>query len=66
MSLTNTQSTKSWNNIPKKCKGCHKAIYTIEYDDVYYQCSIFGSFKKDCALQIVSRNLPKPKEVLGE
>ena len=68
MSLRETKSTGHWKTIPKKCKGCSKAIYTKEGHQVLYQCSIFGSFKKDCELEVVERKipLPKPDEIIGE
>jgi hypothetical protein len=45
MSLKATKHTNHWNTIPTKCKNCKKAVYTIEDDKVYYQCSMFGLFK---------------------
>lgn len=63
MSLKQTLSTQYWNTIPKKCKSCSKAIYTVEDGEVYYQCSIFGKFKKDCTLELSNRNLPKPDDI---
>jgi len=63
MSLKDTLHTESWKNIPKKCKQCNKAIYTIEENMVYYQCSIYGKFKKECNIETVHRDLPKPEEV---
>lgn len=64
MSLKETLSTQHWNTIPKKCKNCIKAIYTIENNEVYYQCSVYGSFKRDCSADMANRNLPKPEEIL--
>jgi hypothetical protein len=64
MSLKETLSTQHWNTIPKKCKNCSKAIFTLEDGEVYYQCSMFGKFKKDCSLEPENRNLPKPEEIL--
>lgn len=64
MSLKKTDSTDYWNSIPKKCKNCSKAIYTIEGDEVYYQCSIYGKFKKDCDKDLPQRPLLKPEELL--
>ena len=63
MSLKKTLSTQYWNNIPKKCKNCFKAIYTIENNEIYYQCSIYGSFKKECELKTIERKLPKIEEI---
>lgn len=65
MSLKETLSTQYWNTIPKKCKGCSKAIYTTEDGEVYYQCSIFGKFKKECELAVPMKNLPKPEDILN-
>ena len=64
MSLKETLSTQYWNTIPKKCKNCSKSIYTIENGEVYYQCSMFGKFKKDCELKPETRNLLKPEDIL--
>jgi len=64
MSLKNTKHTGSWKHIPKKCKNCKKAIYTVEEGEVLYQCSLYGSFNKDCEHKIEIRKLPKPSEVL--
>lgn len=64
MSLAKTLSTQYWNSIPKKCKNCSKSIYTIEDKQVYYQCSMYGKFKKDCELQLITRELPKPQEII--
>lgn len=64
MSLKQTLSTEHWKTIPKKCKNCSKAIYTIENHEVFYQCSIFGSFKKDCKLKSPNRELPKSEDLL--
>lgn len=64
MSLKNTHSTQHWNTIPKKCKNCSKAIYTVENGEAYYQCSVFGKFKKDCELNLPQRDLPKPDKIL--
>ena len=64
MSLKQTHSTQHWGTISKKCKQCSKAIYTIENDEVYYQCSIFGKFKKDCELEVANKPLPRPEEIL--
>lgn len=64
MSLKNTLSTQHWNSIAKKCKNCSKAIYTVEDNEVYYQCSIFGKFKKDCELNVVEKVLLKPQEII--
>lgn len=66
MSLKETMSTKHWNSISKKCKNCFKAIYTVENNEVYYQCSIYGKFKKDCDLQIVEKELLKPDDILNK
>ena len=66
MSLTKTNSTGHWNTIPKKCKECRKAIYTVENGEVYYQCSVFGKFKKDCTIKTDTRKLPKPSEIIKE
>lgn len=63
MSLKNTHSTQHWNTIPKKCKNCSKAIYTREGNEIYYQCSIFGQFKRDCSLNTTERKLLKPDEI---
>ncbi len=63
MSLKETLSTQYWNNILKKCKNCSKAIYTIENNEVYYHCSMYGKFKKDCNLNLPNRTLPKPEEI---
>lgn len=65
MSLKQTLSTKHWNTIPRKCKNCVKAIYTIEDNEVYYQCSIFGSFKRECHTDLLNRCVPKPKDILN-
>lgn len=65
MSLKNTLSTQHWNTIPKKCKNCSRAIYTIEGDEIHYQCSIYGSFKRDCILNADKRKLPKSEEILS-
>ena len=65
MSLKETHSTQHWNTIPKKCKNCRRAIYTVEDGEVYYQCSIFGKFKKECDVVADERELPKPQEILG-
>lgn len=59
MSLAKTAATQYWNTIPKKCKECVKAIYTIEDGQAYYQCSLFGKFKKDCTIEAAKRLLPK-------
>ncbi len=64
MSLKHTLSTQHWNPIPKKCKSCSKAIYTVEDGEVYYQCSIFGKFKKDCELEVPQQDLLKPEDIL--
>lgn len=64
MSLKQTLSTQHWNTISKKCKNCSKAIYTLEDGEVYYQCSVYGKFKKECSLELANRNLPKPEEIL--
>lgn len=64
MSLKNTLSTQYWNAIPKKCKNCAKAIYTLEDDEVFYQCSIFGKFKKECELVVPNQPLLKPEDIL--
>lgn len=64
MSLKETASTKYWNTIPKKCKNCIKAIYTVEDTSVYYQCSLFGTFKRDCDVEAADRSLPKPEDIL--
>lgn len=65
MSLKHTLSTQYWNAIPKKCKNCSKAIFTVENDEVFYQCSIHGSFKRECSLELPNRNLPKPEDILN-
>lgn len=65
MSLKETDSTQHWNTIPKKCKNCNKAIYTIEDGEVFYQCSIFGKFKKECQLETEEKQLLKPNEILN-
>lgn len=62
MSLKYTDSTKYWNTIPKKCKNCSKAIYTVE-GEIYYQCSLYGKFKKDCDVEAKKRVLLKPQEI---
>ena len=64
MSLKHTLSTQHWNTISKKCKNCSKAIYTLEENEVYYQCSVYGRFKKECDLETENRSLPKPEEIL--
>lgn len=64
MSLKQTLSTQHWSAISKKCKNCSKAIYTVEDKQVYYQCSVYGKFKKECSLELPNRNLPKPEEIL--
>jgi hypothetical protein len=66
MSLKDTASTLSWQTIPKRCKGCKKAIYTVEEDGIRYQCSLFGKFKRDCEIKAPSRDLPKPQEILKD
>ncbi len=58
--------TQSWKHIPKKCKNCKKAIYTIEDKEVLYSCSIYGSFKKDCEQKIIIKKLSKPSDVLKQ
>jgi hypothetical protein len=63
MSLKETKSTKHWASIPRKCKLCMRAIYTKEDSEIYYQCSIYGSFKKDCTVETEQRNLPKPEDI---
>ena len=65
MSLKETKSTQHWPTIPKKCKSCSKAVYTIENNkEIYYQCSLYGIFKKDCKLEFADRKLPKPSELM--
>lgn len=64
MALKETDHTQHWNSIPKKCKNCVKAIYTVEKKEVYYQCSIFGNFKRECNLQTQERELPKPEKIM--
>jgi hypothetical protein len=66
MSLRKTLNTSYWNSIPKKCKNCIKAIYTLENGEILYQCSIFGTFKRDCELKVNDRKLPKPEEILND
>lgn len=63
MSLKETKSTQHWPSIPRKCKTCFKAIYVKEDLEIYYQCSLWGSFKKDCTIETEKRNLPKPEEI---
>jgi len=63
MSLKEASNTQYWNTIPKKCKNCIKAIYTKEENKTYYQCSMYGKFKKDCNLKVQERKLPKPEEI---
>lgn len=64
MSLKETKSTKSHKTIPRKCKSCSCAIYTKEDSEIYYQCNMFGKFKKDCTLITANKVLPKPEEIL--
>lgn len=64
MSLQHTKSTQHWASIPKKCKNCNRAIFTKEADEIYYQCSVFATFKKDCTLELEERKLLKPEEIL--
>jgi len=64
MSLKKTKHTQHWKTIPKKCKACKKAIYTVEDGEILYQCSFYGAFKKDCDWKIEFRDLPKPSEIL--
>ena len=64
MSLKKTFSTEHWNTIPKKCKNCSKAIYTIEGKKFYYQCSLFGKFDKNCDKNLPQRLLLKPEQIL--
>lgn len=66
MSLQHAQHTQSWKTIPRKCKNCSRAIYTIEEGQIYYQCSLFGKFKKECSTQTQQRILLKPEEILKE
>jgi hypothetical protein len=66
MSLQQTLHTKNWKLIPRKCKNCSKSIYTIEDGQIYYQCSLFGKFKKECDIKTQQRNLLKPEEILKE
>ena len=66
MSLKETHHTEYYNTILKKCKNCFKSIYTIEDGKILYSCSIFGKFKKECALETPQRSLPKPEEILGK
>lgn len=67
MSIENTKHTKNWKTIPKKCKNCSKAVYVKEDDNkIFYQCSLFGSFKRNCNLEIIEKYLPKPEEITGE
>lgn len=63
MSLKETLHTEYWNTIPKKCKQCIKSIYTIENEQIYYQCSLFGKFKKECQIETAYRTLPKPEDI---
>lgn len=63
MSLKETKSTTNWKNIPRKCKNCDRAIYTIEDGKVYYQCNLYGSFNKNCEIKINIRSLLKPSEI---
>ena len=67
MSLIETHHSKSWNAIPRKCKDCLKAIYVTEKDgEVLYQCSIYGTFKRDCSVDHKRKDtLPTPKQVRG-
>ena len=65
MSLKETLSTQYWNTIPKKCKNCSKAIYTVENGIVLYQCSLLGQFQKNCKLETTNRKLPNSKEILN-
>jgi acetyl-CoA carboxylase beta subunit len=66
MSLKYTHNTQHWNSIPKKCKNCSKAIYTKEKKEIYYQCSLFGKFKRECDVETESRILDKPEEILAK
>ena len=66
MSLQHTLHTKNWKTIPRKCKNCSKAIFTKEDGEIYYQCSLFGKFKKECEIQTQQRILLKPEEILKE
>ena len=63
MSLQHTNSTKHWGSIPKKCKSCSKAIFTKENGEIFFQCSIYGVFKRTCSLKTETRILPKPEEI---
>ncbi len=65
MSLKEADSTQYWKTIPKKCKNCSKAIYTIEDGVVLYQCSLFGQFQKNCKIETTNRKLPSSKEILN-
>jgi hypothetical protein len=64
MSLKETNHTLHWKTIPKKCKNCSRSIYTIEDNEVIYQCNLFGKFIKDCEIKAGERLLPKPEEIL--
>jgi len=66
MSLKLTKSTTNYRCIPKKCKNCNCAIYTIEDLEVIYQCKLTGTFKRNCEVETKERYLPKPEEILGE
>ena len=63
MSLKYTKSTQHWSSIPRKCKSCSKSIFVKEDLEIYYQCSLWGSCKKDCTVETEKRNLPKPEDI---
>lgn len=67
MSLKKTLHSKSWNAIPKKCKQCRKATYTLENNMVLYQCSLYGTFKRQCEVDSIRKEqLFSIEEIRGE
>jgi len=65
MSLKKTLHSKCWKVIPKKCKQCAKATYTIENNEAFYQCSLFGVFKRNCEINAFKEQvLPSSEDII--